>query len=513
MRRPTVGHPSGLAIIPLLVAVILLRCPWTAAATTGTLTVLSVNDVYEITAVQGWGGMAELMTLLAAERATASHHLTTVNGDFLSPSLMSALFKGAQMVDLLNAVGVDVVVFGNHEFDFGPEVLRQRMQEARFAWLGSNVFDTDGQPFGGALATMTRQVGEFTVGLFGLVTPETATLSSPGPQVTIAPIVPTARAAMETLRQAGAEVIIALTHLSLAEDRELARQVAGIHVILGGHEHDPITWYEGNTLIHKSGYDARYLGRIDIRMEKLATPQGGQVVVTPSWRMMANRQVRPDPDMAARVARYTTRLRHDLAQPLGRVVTTLDSQRSAVRTRETTMGNLVADALRQALQADVALINGGGIRGDRLYPAGTELTREDILRELPFGNVGVLIELSGAELFQALEHGVSQVEAQAGRFPQTSGMQIVYDPRLSPGSRIVQVRIHDQPLVPASRYRVATHDYLLKGGDGYQSFGSGKVLIDASGGMLLSTLVMQYIAAHSPLAPTMEGRMIGRNAP
>ena len=493
-----------------LCILLLATCTRSACGQTATLTLLTVNDVYEITPVQGKGGLAELMTLLRAERATASHHLTTVNGDFLSPSLMSTLFKGAQMVALFNALGVDVVVFGNHEFDLGPEVTQQRMVESRFVWLGTNVLGADGKPFGGALATMTRQVGELTVGLFSLLTPDTAHLSSPGPTVTLAPVLPTAQAAVETLRKAGADVILALTHLTIAEDRALAQQVPGISVILGGHEHDPITWYEGGTLIHKSGSDAHYLGRIDLSIEKQMTPQGPQVTVTPSWRMIANRGVTPDASVAAEVARYTTALDQELGQALGQTQTALSSQHDEVRTRESTMGDLITDALREALRADVALVNGGGIRGDRLYDAGTTLTRRDILRELPFGNVGVLLELSGADLLAALEHGVSQVEQKAGRFPQVSGIRLTYRPDKPAGSRVGDVQIGGKPLDPRASYRVATSDYMSKGGDGYSSLSKGKALIDVSGGPLMATTVMHYIATRGTVTPQIEGRIVAR---
>lgn len=475
-----------------------------------TLTLLTVNDVYEVAPVQGQGGLAELMTLLRAERATATHHLTTVNGDFLSPSLMSSLFKGAQMVALFNALGMDVVVFGNHEFDLGPEVTQQRMAESSFAWLGTNVLGPDGKPFGGSLATMTRQVGELTVGLFGLLTPETAQLSSPGPTVTFAPVVPTAQTAVQTLRQAGADVIIALTHLSLAEDRALAQQVPGISVILGGHDHDPITWYEGGTLIHKSGQDARYLGRIDLVIDKKTTDKGPQVTVTPSWRMIANRGVSPDASVVTVVARYTASLDQELGQPLGQTQTALNSQVEEVRTREASIGNLIADALRQGLHADVALINGGGIRGNRLYDAGTTLTRRDILREMPFGNVGVLLALSGADLLAALENGVSQVEGKAGRFPQVAGLHFVYNPDKPAGSRVVAVQVGGKPLELTATYRVATNDYMFKGGDGYSNLSKGTALIDPSGGTLMVTTVMGYIAAKGSVAPQVEGRIVTR---
>jgi 2',3'-cyclic-nucleotide 2'-phosphodiesterase (5'-nucleotidase family) len=310
--RCIIGTRYAVSIAALVIVVALSTAP--ASGQSASLTLLTVNDVYEITPVQDKGGLAELMTLLRAERATATHHLTTVNGDFLSPSVMSALLKGSQMVALFNTLGVDAVVFGNHEFDFGPEVTQQRMTEAKFLWLGTNVLGPDGKPFGGALATTTRQVGELTIGLFGLLTPETAKLSSPGPTVTFAPVVPTAKTAVEALRQAGADVIIALTHLSLAEDRALAQQVPGISIILGGHDHEPITWYEGGTLIHKAGYDAHYLGRIDLMMEKKVTEKGPQVTVTPSWRMIANRGVTPDPGVAAEVARYTAILDQELGR-------------------------------------------------------------------------------------------------------------------------------------------------------------------------------------------------------
>jgi 2',3'-cyclic-nucleotide 2'-phosphodiesterase (5'-nucleotidase family) len=315
---------------------------------------------------------------------------------------------------------------------------------------------------------------------------------------------------VETLRQAGADVIIALTHLSIAEDRVLAQQVPGISVILGGHDHEPITWYEDDTLILKAGSDAHYLGRIDLMMEKQATEKGPRVTVTPSWRMLANRGVTPDPSVAAEVARYTATLDQELSQPVGQTQTALNSQTAEVRTRETTMGNLVAEALREMLQADVALVNGGGIRGNRLYDAGTTLTRRNVLQELPFGNAAVLVELSGADLLAALENGVSQVEHKAGRFPQVAGLRLTYNPEKPAGSRVLAVQVGEKALDRTATYRVTTSDFLLKGGDGYSSLSRGKVLIDVSGGTLIATTVMRYITTKGSVAPQVDGRIVVR---
>jgi len=158
----------------------------------------------------------------------------------------------------------------------------------------------------------------------------------------------------------------------------------------------------------------------------------------------------------------------------------------------------------------VALINGGGIRGNRLYEAGTTLTRRDILQELPFGNPGVLVELSGVDLLAALENGVSQVENKAGRFPQVSGLRLTYNPGKPAGSRVLDVQVGGKALDRTATYRVASNDFLLKGGDGYSSLSQGKVLIDASGGTLMATTVMRYITAKGSVAPQLEGRIATR---
>ena len=163
--------------------------------------------------------------------------------------------------------------------------------------------------------------------------------------------------------------------------------------------------------------------------------------------------------------------------------------------------------MREGVGAQVAITNGGGIRGDRTYDAGTTLTRKDILTELPFGNLVVLIELSGDDLLEALENGVSQVEDIAGRFPHLSGMSVTFDPAAAKGQRIVSAQVDGADLDPAKTYTVATNDYMAGGGDGYASLKAGKTLIDASGGTLMATMVMDFIAAKGTIAPKAEGRI------
>ncbi len=488
-------------------AALLLALPLAAAAEPTKITFLHVNDVYEISPKRGQGGFAELMTLLKAERAAAEHSITTFGGDLISPSVMSGLTKGTQMIELMNAIGMDVAAPGNHEFDFGPAVARQRIGEAKFPWLGTNVLGKDGRPAAGMTDVHTVKVGEFTVGFFGLLDPQTETLSSPGPDIRFAPAIEAATAAVKKLQDRGADIIVALTHLDMATDIALAREVEGIHAILGGHDHDPIVWRAGSVPILKAGYDAHHLGALDLSAEWVESRGKKTLQVVPAWRLTSTAGVAPDPDIQAIVDRHNAKLDADLDVPVGKTSVVLDSQRASVRTGETNFGNLIADAMRKAVHADIAITNGGGIRGDRTYDAGSVLTRKDVLTELPFGNVTVLLELSGADVRTALENGVSQVENTAGRFPQVSGLSFVYDPAAAPGSRVVEIKVGGKALDPAKIYRVATNDYMAGGGDGYAVLKKGKALIDASGATLMATTVMDHIAATAPVAPKVEGRI------
>jgi 2',3'-cyclic-nucleotide 2'-phosphodiesterase (5'-nucleotidase family) len=411
------------------------------------------------------------------------------------------------MIELMNLVGTDIAVLGNHEYDFGPEIAEERVQASAFPWLGTNVLGPDDAPASGTVDLQMIDVGGYKIGFFGLLTPDTDTLSDPGPDITFAPIVETAQAAVAQLRDQGADLIVALTHLDLADDQELARSVEGIELILGGHDHNPITISEGDTLIVKATYDAHHLAAVDLAVDRVMKRDQEVLEVNRSWRYLSTAGITPAPEVQAVVDRYEQLLDDELGVPVGTTTVELDSRRDTVRTTESNLANLIADALRETVGADVAIANGGGIRGDRTYDAGTVLTRKDVLSELPFGNVTVLIELSGADLRDALENGVSQVEDKAGRFPQVSGMTFTYDAAARAGSRIVEVEVAGEPLDSSRIYTVATNDYIFGGGDGYEALSRGKALVDASAATLMASMVMDYIAAKGEVAPAAEGRI------
>ena len=268
---------------------------------------------------------------------------------------------------------------------------------------------------------------------------------------------------VQNLKAQGAQFIIALTHMDMDEDRALAEAVPGIDLILGGHDHDPMHEIVNNTLIWKTGSDFRTLGEL-----KVFLIPGQKALILPNYiPVMAS--VAEEPAMAALVADYTATLDAELGQPVGETTVALDATRAAVRTTESNFGNLIADASRAFTNADVAIVNGGGIRTDQMYGPG-QLTRRDIQAVLPFGNVVITVEVSGADLVTALENGVSEVEGTAGRFPQISGATFKYDPAAPAGARILEVTVGGQPLDPARMYVVAINDFIGGGGDGYEVF-------------------------------------------
>ena len=268
--------------------------------------------------------------------------------------------------------------------------------------------------------------------------------------------------------------------------------------------------YEGGTLILKAGTDARYLAVADVVLEKRESRGRIQVSMRPEWKLVSTAGVAPDPEVAALVKTYEDPLDAKLDVAVGATSVALDSRRATVRSQESTMGNLIADAIREGVSADIGLTNGGGIRGDRTYPAGATLTAKDILTKLPFGNVTVLIELTGAQLIEALENGVSRIEDTAGRFPQVSGLTFAFDPNRTPGERLHDVKMVARPLDPARIYRVATNDLIHAGGNGYTTLAYGRPIIDAAGAKLMATMVMDYIAERGTIASKLEGRITTR---
>lgn len=471
------------------------------------VTLLQVNDVYQFTPVDRGtrGGLGRILTLRKQIQAASPNTLLLMAGDTISPSVETLTYKGAQMIDAWNAIGLDYAVFGNHEFDLGPEVLAERVKQSRFPWLSANVINQKtGATFAGSVPYVVREVGGVKIGLLGLVLPETKTTSKPGPDAEFLDVCETANKYVPQMLSEGAGVIIALTHLSLREDKELAR-CADIDLIIGGHEHTLQQSFAGHAPIFKMTADAREMGQFDLyinpntnRLESL------------DWQVHAITDATPeDATFTAAMSKYKDFLA-GLSKIVGRTKEPLDARSAANRQQETNIGSFIADTFRIAVTADVALVNGGSIRADEIIAPGP-LTERDVVSLLPYADPLLKLQVSGATLRAVLEHGLARVapNAEPGAFPQVSGVRFVYDAKKPAGSRLVSVTVSGKPLDDSKTYTLATSRFVAEGGDSYAMLKDAPRLNQAETAPKTTVLLRTAIANAKlqTIAPMTDGRI------
>ena len=468
------------------------------AHATDQLTIIHLNDWDDMTAAP------RIAAAVARERARAaslgSATLVTFGGDMISPSTLSAIDQGAHMIALADVIGFDIGVTGNHEFDYGTDVLEERPAGFSMIWLAGNV-SRQGRLVAGTQATAMLERGNLTIGLLGLVTADTAWISKPGDDVSFASVLASGTELARALKADGADVVIAVTHLAFAEDQALLAASDAIDVVLGGHDHLLVARWDSSQAMLQSGSQGNHVAGADLVVEE------DGVIRFEDIRLKATAGAGDDPEIAAMVAGFENDLDAGLSQVIGHAATALDTRRAHVRSRETTFGNLLTDAMLRATGSDIALHNSGGIRGDTIHPPGTAITRRMVLRELPFGNRVVVLDLSGRTLRKVLEHSVSAIDASSGRFLQVSGLSFVYDPSQAAGSRVVTIDVGDMALDPQASYTVATTDFLAGGGDGYQAFRTADVIISAADGRVLANLLADDISALGTVLADREGRI------
>ena len=499
-------HPSLRLLAALTASTALLATPAFAQEVTEVdVTFLLVNDIYSIDNRSDQGGFARLAAVVNAERAANENVIYAVAGDVLSPSLLSSFDQGEHIIELFNMTPPDIFVPGNHEFDFGEEVFRARMAEAQFPLLAANLRNEDGTPVAGFEDTMMMDVGGFMIGIIGLAADDSNVKSSPG-TLQVASTLETGLAHAARLRDEGADMIVAVAHANIAVDADMM-ETGAFDLILSGDDHDLRIMYDERTALVESSEEAEYVTAIDVSAVIEVEGDDRDVDFSFAFRPMNTLGMEGDATVQVKLDEFNELLDAELDVGLGTITAELDSRRATVRTQEATMGNLVADGMRAAVGADIAITNGGGIRADTVYEPGHELTRRDILTELPFGNVNIMIELTGEQVLAALENGFSRVEDVNGRFPQVSGLTVEADLTKEPGSRVTSVMVGGAPLDPAATYTVATNDFMGRGGDGYTMFADAPRLVREEDAKLMANDVMVHVRNLGEFAPATDGRI------
>jgi 5'-nucleotidase/UDP-sugar diphosphatase len=406
------------------------------------------------------------------------------------------------------------MALGNHEFDHGPENLARYLRTLDKPILAANL-DTSAEP---ALAGMTRPALEFRRGgmrvvVIGLITETTPQVASPGPRLRFADAEEATERAVAQALASGPALVVVLSHRGIEADQRMAARVRGVDAIVGGHSHTILANRpdaEGPAPVLVDGPDravrivqagalGRFVGRLDLDVAetgRVAAHKGDAREVTPD--------IAEDPEAAAIVARFAAPLGELRTRPVASASSAFDN--GSCRSGECAIGNLIAEALLAAAPgSDVAVHNGGGIRAS--LPSGT-ITYGDILTTMPFGNTLATVTVRGGDLRAALENGLSQ--PGAGRFPQIAGMRIVADLSRPAGQRLLSAEIlggeRAGPLDNDRAYRVVTHNFVRRGGDGYASFRDG-ALESYDTGPLVEEVVATWMGSRSPLAPRTDGRI------
>lgn len=487
-------------LAPMRILLATLAAALLAFTLANPVTILYFTDLHEIAPVDGGarGGVARLATVIEDVRSQNPDTIVIFGGDLVGGTLFGE-FQGAPLIEALNLIGIDYANFGQHEFDFGAEVARQRVNESEFQWLTANLVEegTD-DAFMGLPTSAMHEVGGLKLGIIGTTTAMDTTNAFG--QVDERAVIPAVEREVERLRALGADLIIAITQQTVGEDRALRDAVPDVDLILSEEQSETATFMEvvGQRAIAKPAGNITSVVQVDIDLSRhpvlslRAIPVDASVTETPALAELA--------------AHYTQLLDQRLGEAVGVSSVDLNAGATLNRVGETVLGNLIADAFRASLGADLGLMQGGGIRSDRVYPAGN-LSLRDLTEILPFGNTVVLVEVTGKQLLDALENGVSQVEAASGRFPHPSGFTYTFDSSRAPMQRVTEVLVAGQPLDLGATYTLATGSFIAAGGDGYSALANSRQIVDATNGKRDVLTLVDHVRALGTVAMELEGRI------
>ena len=485
----------------------------TAQDLNGDIVILHTNDVHGAIA-----GYAKVAALKDAYEARGAYVLLMDAGDFIQGDPTVSTSEGATAVELMNLAGYDVVSLGNHEFDYGYQNLKDLEADADFAIVDANVLYNGRVAFEDNLV-FTAPDGT-KIGVFGLDTPETATKAHPAKIQGVTflageDLYDCAQEQVDALTAEGCEYIICLGHLGIDDESagnrsiDLLENVDGIDVFIDGHSHSTRadlldatdgTGMVGNTMVTSTGTKLESIGVVTIDAEGVITTS-----TTPVADLTAE-----DADVAARATAIQKEIDDEYGTVFAKTEVALNGEREpGNRTEETNLGDLITDALvwgaeREGTEVDAAVTNGGGIRASI---AAGDITKKDINTVLPFGNTLSIVQVTGAELLEALEASTYCTPTSIGGFPQVSGIEFTVDTtkaydqgELYPGStyygpksiqRVTIETVGGEPFDANATYTIATNDFMAAGGDTYYAFAAASVNYDL--GIAMDEVVMDYI--------------------
>ena len=475
------------------------------AAETTKISIIHTNDTHgrllDSDEYDASWGFAKIATLVKETKAANPNTLVLDAGDAFQGMPIINISKGEKLIPILEAVGYDAMTMGNHEFDFGFASLQNLVTKmTKIPMVTANVYkETGGRVFE---PYTIKTVAGLKVGIFGLTTPETVYTSHPDNTkgLTFMDPVKSAQSIVKEL-DPQVDIIICLSHLGMEGDNtsfKVAEQVDGIDLIVDGHSHTamPFGVIEVNgTMIAQTGEYTKNVGLVELEI-------ADKKIVKKSAVLLADSEaVKADEAVAKMIADLETENAPLFAQVVGDAANDLDGLRENVRTKETNLGNLTADALRVMTGADVGLQNGGGIRAS--IKAGN-ITKGDMAAVFPFGNTVEVREMTGKTLVEALEVSVAAYPEANGGFLQVSGITFKFNPEKEAGSRVVSVQVNGKDISLTKKYTVAMNNFTAAGGDNYTMFTDTKKVAELG---TLEDVLIQYFQKNGTKGSEVSGRI------
>ena len=493
-----------------LICGILLAFVSPAAGRDGRVTILSINHLksqllpisekVNKTSVR-IGGLSHAAGLVEQERSQDDPNAIFVQTGEAVEGPMWRYFGGVPEFSALSAAGIQVGMIGKREFDYGWDHLKQALDHASFPIVLSNVSISDPEAARKFVRNVVVPAGDLKVGFFAMLSTWLFSVTRKTDElVVLTDTEGIAREMVADLRSQGADVIVMLSNLSEGENKRLAESVPGIHAIVGRgvseKEEVQLQLVQGpgdwTTALAWGGSRGKFLGKLVLTTEK-----GRLLWDRTSWRLLnVTPKIPPNPEVMRIAAEYESKLNGSLERAVGFFESPVDAQKRTLRVREMPLGDFMADGLRWRFKTDVGLVNGGSLRGDRIFPAG-EVSEKNLTEILPFGNGIEVVTVTGMQLRQIMELSASALIVEGehfdpafrvpdGGFLQISGLKVVYDLRekaasfdsggrlLSWGNRLKRILVQKdgewREVDDGAKYTVAVNSWIAGGGDRYFVF-------------------------------------------
>lgn len=502
MRRKYMKIMRKLTVALLVMALMVMLFPMASIlADEGTVVIFHTNDIHgraegsDPTDPDDKGtiiGYARYKTIIdEAKVAEAPERVLVFDaGDVSHGTNFATLTNGESIIELMNAVGVDAMTCGNHEFNYGPVQLKKLETLADFPIMAANIVKTDKSPFFAVNSKTFEPMAGVKIGIFGVDTPETKVKSHPDNTKGLAfgagdkdndldAFAEVCQTQIDALVADGCTFVIMMAHVGIDSESDirtdlLIPKLQGLHLVIDGHSHS--TLKEGmkvkdlkdkEVLIVQAGSHFANIGKVTLQFDGAALKSMTPELLT----FDAVKGTVENPAIKAKIDAFNAVNDGILGEVIGNTATELDGERNHVRAGETNLGNLHVDAIFKNAGADVVLSNGGNIR--RSIPAGP-ITMGVALEVLPFQNMVTVIRVTGQDIVDALTHGAGAYPGTAGGFPHVAGMSyVIVTQGIGEDEKFVKVddvKVGGDPIDLKASYTLATNDFLAAGGDGYTMF-------------------------------------------